>query len=270
MGSYADVYLTGCALKPGKQGILTPDSSGYYTIPVGGLNVMNSAGMFYDAPAQVKALFNESSELQRMTKKGVLTAANGHPEPLPGESDAAFFARARRVEEHRTCAHIRTIWLDEKNFKSPEGAPIIAIMAEVTPHGELAHVTERSFKNRFSDTCFSIRGFTSNRRVGRVLYKTLIEIITFDLVNEPGILHATKYHAPALENFTAMPVVDDLSRPVSLSMLDDIQREEERRRISLEKMGLTFESHYRPMDSLIAAARRNARPELRMGDTPIL
>lgn len=267
--SYADICLTGCALKPGKQGILTPDSTGYYTMPAGGLNVMNSAGMFYTGEPAVKQLFEDSSELQRMIKKGVLKCANGHPEPMPGESEAAFFARARRVEEHRTCAHIRKLWLDEKNFKTPDGAPVIAIMVEIAPDGELAHVAERSFKNRFSDTCLSIRGFTCNRRVGRVLYKSLIEIVTFDLVNEPGIAHATKYHAPALENFSLAPVDDNFNYAITPKMLDEMRREEERRRISLERMGLGFESNYRPLDNLISAVRRAAKPSLHIGDSPI-
>ena len=200
-----DILLTCTKLKPGKQGLLTPDADGCYSVPVGGINCFNSQGQYYDATDDViKLLTDPDSELQRQIRKGVLMAENGHPKREPGMRDDEFLARARSVYENRACCQIVSIWLDRDNFKGPKGEPIIAIMARVKPAGELAHVARDAFANRLQDVCFSIRGFTYERMVGGIKYKTLVDIRTFDMVIEPGIEHATKYHAPTLECFSVL------------------------------------------------------------------
>ena len=225
--SYANVMLTCTTIKPEKSGILRPDGNGYYTMPVGGLNCYNSAGQYYDCPDAVKRLFDDSSDLMRKIRKGDLYGENGHPVPEPGMTDDQFLMRARTIQEKRTCAHFSEVWLDDTRFKSDNGTPIIAIMAKVKPYGELKHVLEDSLNNPKADTCFSIRGFTIERWVGRVKYKTLIEIINWDLVHEPGISHATKYHAPALEArgvsmeaFSLQPIGEDFSWEVTRACIE--------------------------------------------------
>lgn len=223
------VILTCTAIKPGKQGIITPDASGYYTIPLGGINCYNSAGQFYDAPDSVLRLFDDSSDLQRRIRAGRLFAENGHPVPEPGMSEEAFLMRARNIPENRHCGHIKEVWLDNTSFKADNGAPIIGIMGKVKPDGELAHVLKSSFENRFADTCFSIRGFTVERWVGRVKYKSLIDIITWDKVGEPGISHACKYQSPALEGYTFESYGEVFSRTIAD---ETIKRAQEMSRVS--------------------------------------
>ena len=54
-----------------KKGILTKDEHGYYSQPIGGLNVMNSAGMYYTYQG-AKNLFEESSAFMRRVRRGAL------------------------------------------------------------------------------------------------------------------------------------------------------------------------------------------------------
>jgi hypothetical protein len=50
--------------------------------------------------------------------------------------------------------------------------------------------------------CFSIRSITEDYQVGRKTYRDIVEVITFDYVNEPGIHIAEKYKSPALESIS--------------------------------------------------------------------
>jgi hypothetical protein len=54
--------------------------------------------------------------------------------------------------------------------------------------------------NKMENTCFSVRSFTDDYVSGGMVKKVVKEVITWDLVNEPGISVATKYNAPTLES----------------------------------------------------------------------
>lgn len=212
------VQFTCTTLKgTGKKGILPKDSDGYYTLPVGGLDVYNSAGEFYSYAA-AKDLFLYSSELMRRVSTGVLKGELGHPKPLPGQSMDSFANRVLTIEETRVCAHYSEIWLDFENVKSPAGRPIIAIMAKVIPSGPFANTLERSLENPKEDVCFSIRAFTEDKVIAGINNRALRKIVTFDHVVEPGISSAKKYYAPSLESlqdntFTKQDIESIVTKP---------------------------------------------------------
>lgn len=184
-----------------KQGRLPKDADGYYTMPVGGLNVFNSAGDYYTVEG-ARELFMGSGPLMRRVKSACLKGEEGHPKQEPGQSLDAFAARVMRIEETRVCAHFSDIWLDYDNVKDESGRPIVAIMAKVAPSGPFADSLERSLENRKEDVCFSVRAFTADDIVRGVRLRVLREVVTFDRVTEPGIAQARKYSAPALESFS--------------------------------------------------------------------
>lgn len=182
----------------GKQGVLPKDASGYYTLPVGGLNIFNSAGHYYPYEP-VKELFANSAPLMRRISTGCLKGEMGHPEKLPGQSDDEFINRVLSVKEKTTCAHFESIWLDFDNIKDASGRAVVAIMAKVAPSGPMGMALERSLNNPKEDVCFSIRAFTEDVNIGGVKHRNLREIVTWDYVTEPGINIARKYTSPALE-----------------------------------------------------------------------
>lgn len=181
-----------------KQGVLQKDKDGYYTMPIGGLDVFNSAGEFYTYQG-AKELFESSSSFMRRVQAGCLFGELGHPKMLPGQSMEAYAHRIMTIEETRVAAHFADIWLDFDSVKDKQGRSVIAIMAKVAPAGPYAASTEASFQNPKQDTCFSIRAFTEDSFVGGVKHRALKRIETFDFVTEPGIQFARKYHAPSLE-----------------------------------------------------------------------
>ncbi len=184
----------------GKQGILPPDADGYRQMPIGGLNCFNSAGEYY--PYQTaKNLFEQSSAFMRRVKTACLKGEYGHPKRVPGQSMDEFTRRVMQVEEKFVCVHFKEIWLDFDSIKDVNGRPIVSVMASLRPTGPYADALDRSLNNPKEDVCFSVRAFTEDVRSGGVNNRNLVEIVTYDFVNEPGISTARKYKAPALESY---------------------------------------------------------------------
>jgi hypothetical protein len=206
-----------------KQGILRPDDNGYYTMPIGGLNVFNSAGEFYTYEG-AKELFTSSSAFMRRVKSGCLKGETGHPKPLPGQSMESFAQRVMTIDEKNVCVHFSEIWLDFDNVKDANGKPIIAIMSKLTPSGTNGPALQKSLDNPKEEVCFSIRAFTEDRRVGGIKQRALREVVCFDNVTEPGISIAKKFFAPALESrleaeFTKQDLIKSMTTEVpGLSM----------------------------------------------------
>jgi hypothetical protein len=197
------VKFTSTALAgTGKKGILTPNAEGYYELVVGGLNVHNSAGEYY-ALEGAKELFTDgSSEFQRRVKSGTLRGEVGHPAMMPGQTTASFINRIMDIDQNNVCAHFKEVWLDYNRVKTKDGSPVVAIVALVIPSGVKADSLERSLRNPNENVCFSIRAFTADMRVMGRNTRTLKKVITFDMVNEPGIHIAEKYKSPSLESLT--------------------------------------------------------------------
>jgi len=182
-----------------KVGNIKKDENGYYPMVVGALNVFNSAGQFY-VFEQAKELFQSSSQLMRRVSRGSLRGEYGHPKPLPGMTNEQFANRVMSIYEENTCCHHKEISLDFDNVKDADGKPIIAIMSKVCPSGPMGVALERSLNNKDENVCFSIRAFTDDYRDRGIVKRILKTIVTWDLVNEPGISAAEKFKSPALES----------------------------------------------------------------------
>lgn len=197
-----DVSFACTALRgTGKQGILTPDADGYYEMPIGALDVFNSAGDFYPYQ-EAKNLFEQSSSLMRRVNTGCLRGELGHPKQEVGQTYDQYVARILSIYEQMVCVHYKEIWLDFTSIKGPTGKPVVAVMASLKPSGPLGASLEQSLNNKHEDTCFSIRSFTDDVRVAGIKNRRLVEVVTWDAVGEPGINNARKYKAPGLESFS--------------------------------------------------------------------
>lgn len=183
-----------------KVGNLKKTEDGYYRMVVGGLNVFNSAGEYYVFDEAKELFTNDSSALMRRVSRGALNGENGHPKMLPGMTYEQFANRVLSIHEDRICCHHRSIELDFENVRDSNGKPIIAIVSELRPAGELGYVLEQALNNPSQNVCFSIRAFTDDYREARIVKRVLKSVVTFDHVNEPGIAQAEKYKSPSLES----------------------------------------------------------------------
>lgn len=188
-----------------KKGIIPRDANGYYDMVIGGLDILNSAGEYYEFSG-AKELFQSSSSFMRRVKRGALRGEVGHPRRLAGQSMDSYMSRILDIDEKNVCVHFAEIYLDFDNFKNPDGSKIIAIRAKLAPSGPKADFLQKSLENTKENVCFSIRSFTENSYQRGRVNKIIKTIVTFDYVNEPGIHIAEKFKAPSLESFEDLAV----------------------------------------------------------------
>ena len=182
-----------------KVGNLSVDSDGYRTMVIGGLNMFNSAGQWYDYEG-AKNLFEDSSQFMRRVKRGSLRGEVGHPKQEKGQSFDDYVSRVLEIRESNVCVHFKEIYLDFNKMKDGSGKPVIAIMAKLMPSGPYGAQLEKSLNNKNENVCFSIRSFTRDYYNKGVYVRELKNIVTFDAVNEPGISIANKFDNPSLES----------------------------------------------------------------------
>ena len=192
-----------------KAGDLKCDEDGYYTVVLGALDFYNSVGAYYPNGESAKELFKASSSFMRRIASGALRGEYGHPRMGAGMAPRDFMARCNDILETNVSHHIRKVWVDYTSVKGPDGRPCIAIMGEVKPSGPMGDALKASLDNPSENVCFSIRSFTRDQMTNGVIHKHLLQIVTWDYVNEPGISVATKWKAPTLESFDEMEVTID-------------------------------------------------------------
>jgi len=185
---------------PDKKGVLKPDSEGYYTVVLGGLNVLNSSNCFYPLDGN-REMFEPNSILQRRIQNGHMYMEMGHPKREPGMTDRDWFVRVLRIEEKNHCGHIKEVWLEE-NYKplGEKNSKIVAIIGKVKPTGPYKESLEEYLKTPSINAAFSVRSFTNDKMSQGTIYKYYKDIICWDFVTEPGIANATKWDSPGLES----------------------------------------------------------------------
>lgn len=199
-----------------KQGILKPDSQGYYPCPVGAYNAYNSAGYLYDSASGL-SMFQSGSQLMRQAEKGCLYGEYKHPEKLPGMSDQQYLARIRKIDPDRYSHHIREYELVPS--RDEHGRPITLVIAWLKPFGPFGKYVDESLNNPAMNTYFSVRSITIDDMMNRI--KHTREVITHDFVGEGGIFVAQKHRAPSLEDFK------ESSIEITPALVHQLAREQE-------------------------------------------
>lgn len=184
-----------------KVGNLFKDADGYYEMVIGGLNIFNSAGQWYSYEG-AKELFESSSQFMRRIKRGALRGEVGHPRREAGQSFDDYVNRILEIRETNVCVQFKEIYLDFNKIKDANGKAVVAIMAKLIPSGPFGPMLEKSLNNKNENVCFSIRSFTKDYRDRGIEVRDIKNIVTFDMVNEPGIHIAEKYKTPSLETLS--------------------------------------------------------------------
>lgn len=221
-----------------KQGLLKPDANGYYKTVLGGLNVFNSAGEFYTAEG-VKELFAQSGYLQKRIQHGRLRGEYGHPKKMPGESDQAFCNRLFLINEKNVAVHFNEIYLDDTLIKNNQGQQTIAIIGSFIPSGPFADAVQRTLDNPNENISFSIRAFTDDKIIRGVNHRYLKNIVTWDVVNCPGIAIAEKWNSPSLEEL--------YNKRISRNMLEESVQELRHDSVAFESIGMNVSELFNSM-----------------------
>lgn len=180
--------------------------NGYCLMVLSVLEAPNSYGAIYDAPSTTKFLA-DSHPFMRRINEGYLRGELGHPKEADSPSYAAYVQRIHSIYETNVAMHIRKAYVDAK-YIDPKGKQWLAIMGEVCPDGPHASTTERQLQNPYSNFAVSIRSMTTDKLVCGRRRKFMDNIITWDVVNEPGLKPANKFGSPSCESGIVLSSVD--------------------------------------------------------------
>jgi hypothetical protein len=186
----------------GKQGLITPDSEGYYEMILGGLNTYNNNGAFYSSEGMNK-LIGPGSVCHRRLANGSLRAEVNHPKKKPGMTDNDLVNALLDIDLNNVCAHIKAVWIDDEfGKKHPEYKEpgLIAIMGLVKPIPPKGDILKEALTTTSQNICFSVRCLADETFYRGKSVRYMREILTFDLVNEGGINIASKWDSPATES----------------------------------------------------------------------
>lgn len=195
----------------------------YVLVVLGALEYPNSGGAVYDEGSG-KEFFKSTSSTMRRIAQGVMYGELGHPPQRECKNYDDYVERIHTILEKNVAIHIRKAYLDY-NYVTPDGRKCIAIMGEICPDGPHAAVVERKLNNPHCNLAFSIRSMATDKFVRGRKRKYLDNIITWDVVNEPGLDLATKFNSPSCESFTVetTPVRPDvIERLVERSKRDGV------------------------------------------------
>lgn len=200
-------YLT----KPDiNQGQLERDEKGYYLVNLGVLNGFNEQGVFYRV-RDINALFNNDSIFKKRLEGGYLTGEANHPEQTSNMSDQDYYYRSLQIRVENTSHHIRSIELKELPAEKtiPGAGPSMRVLGWIAPSGTHGAALKSFLDNPEQNAAFSIRCVTTKpTQLNGYVVKDILQIITWDWVDIPGISKANKWSTIAKENGLLFKDVD--------------------------------------------------------------
>lgn len=189
----------------GKEGVLKPDSDGWYTICVGALdhaskNVNKNGQNEYYSSMGMEKFFAPGTLFNERIQGGFIKAEYGHPELEPGMNELKFLERNLQIREKNVCCTFGAIWLVPDYIDPLTKEKCVGIFAKIKPSGPYGKFLEKDLLERGLNVCFSIRSLTTRKNIMGKNAKVLHTVITFDYVGEPGITCAEKMVSPSLES----------------------------------------------------------------------
>lgn len=215
------------------QGNVKRIDQNYCQVVLGALEYPNSTGAVYDLESAIQ-IIERSQTFNRRMKDSFLRGELGHPVERECRDYNDFVRRIHTIDERNVAIHIRRVWID-RNYVGPDGKKIIAILGEIAPSGPHAASIERSLNNPHENLAFSVRSLTNDRIVAGVRRKFFDNIITWDVVNEPGLSPANKFNSPSCESADILELV---RVPATQTLMQGLKDEQILR-------GMGMESAYR-------------------------
>lgn len=188
-----------------KVGNLQKDDKGYYLVNLGGFNIFNRKNEFYRVTDMNKILNNKDSVFYKRLHEGYLIGEAEHPSMQPGMSNIDFYYRNLRLDLTNSAFHVRPdIETRPLNIpvKVPGAGQPVRVMGWIKPSGKHGAALQSMLDNPEQNVAFSIRCITANpKNIGGFIVKDVIEIITWDWVDIPGIFEANKWSTIAKESY---------------------------------------------------------------------
>lgn len=206
-----------------KEGVIKPDSDGWYTVCIGALdhaskNINPKTGQAeYYGSQGYEQFFAPGTLFNDRIQGGFIKAEYGHPEREPGMSDVAFLERNMQIREKNVCAVFGAIWLVHDFVDPLTKEKCVGIFAKIKPTGPYGKFLENDLLTKGVNVCFSIRSLTTRKVINGRNTKVLHTVITFDFVTEPGITCAEKFVSPSMESAVPQVTFTEDVRDVEVS-----------------------------------------------------
>lgn len=202
----AAISLNNVVTKPSiGNGYLEKDNNGYYKVNLGGFNVFNLHNEFYRVK-DLNALINDPKKVfYKRLHGGYLNGEAEHPKMTPGMNPNHYYLRNLRIALENTSHHIRSD-LEIVSLNTPCNVPgagkPVRVLGWIKPSGKHGQALQSFLDNPHQNTAFSIRAITTPPvTIGGYVVKDVVEIITWDWVDIPGIFQANKWSTIAKENY---------------------------------------------------------------------
>lgn len=206
-----------------KEGVIKPDSDGWYTVCIGALdhaskNINPKTGQAeYYGSQGYEQFFAPGTLFNDRIQGGFIKAEYGHPERESGMSDVAFLERNMQIREKNVCAVFGAIWLVHDFVDPLTKEKCVGIFAKIKPTGPYGKFLENDLLTKGVNVCFSIRSLTTRKVINGRNTKVLHTVITFDFVTEPGITCAEKFVSPSMESASPQVTFTEDVRDVEVS-----------------------------------------------------
>lgn len=173
-----------------------PDKDGVYRgIALTCIGIASRNKVDYERESVIRCITNASSRFASNIKSGDMEGEWGHP--LIRDND---IARLLHIERSMISHYFTNIYA--KNTDSG----FVIVYGDVVPFGPYGQYLKASFEDPKRNTSFSLRSASRVRgNKGDIVQKEMLALVTFDAVDGPGFLHASKRFR---DNTTAMENLD--------------------------------------------------------------
>ncbi len=194
------------ALKPDKNGV-------YKGIPLSVIGMKSRNNMVYERESVMECLTDPKSRFVMNLKSGDLEGEWGHP--LLDTDPKKCVQRLLYLDRTRVSHHFTRIYA-----KEDKDSGYAIIYGDVKPSGPYKQTLDDNFQDPTRNVSFSLRAATVvTRQDHGVTYKRMLAMFTFDAVDGPGYVEASKrfQDMASQEGLSVLPSAD-LSGDVDVSV----------------------------------------------------
>jgi hypothetical protein len=170
---------------------LEVDNDGYRRLIVGAFNLASRNGPIYPLTKTVQQIFEGSSAFMRNVREGNLRGELSHPS-IQGLSMVQIINRLNFIDPKFVAVHYRSFEAPTE-IKDEYGKSIHVVYAWLKPSGPYHDTLERRLNNRAENCAFSVRSLTDEIVEKGQRKKLITDIITYDVVEAPGMKCTTKF-----------------------------------------------------------------------------
>jgi hypothetical protein len=175
------------------------DTNGYYTLPFCCLGDRLRSGNMYDEGAMLECLFGKNSRFRMAVEESSLIGELEHP-TVHEPPTTADLKRILSLDASNACFHIGKVWLDTDVV--PNKKLVVGKIKPIKPHG---HIVKESLEDPSRNSSTSLRSLVNIRSDG---VRIPTHITTFDFVQIPGDMRASKWYSPSTESFNSIDITD--------------------------------------------------------------